>query len=411
LPDLHPHSAQVIDNPGIRFDVAHIVNASKGKFVTSIVVIGGGVIGASVAFRLAEAGARVTLLEASRLANGTSGTSFAWMNANNKAPLEYHRLNAGGMTEHLRLREEFGVAPWLHSHGNIMWDDRSHGHGASEPNVPVRGGSLAVKVARLREWNYPVDILSRAELGTTHPDLAPPDDVERIAFFPTEGYVDAPQLVANLALAARSHGASISVGQNVVDIVREGHRVVGVRTAAGDRIAADVVVSCAGRWTDQVTALTGAAVPMDPTLGLLVLSSPVAVTLRSLVHTPRVNVRPDGGSRILMASYELDPLLTPEMSQEALRALALDVLDRARVILPALKGGRVETFTVGVRALPRDSFPVIGPLPGLEGFYTIATHSGVTMGPLLGRIATREILDGLEDERVATFRPDRLFTT
>jgi glycine/D-amino acid oxidase-like deaminating enzyme len=67
----------------------------------------------------------------------------------------------------------------------------------------------------------------------------------------------------------------------------------------------------------------------------------------------------------------------------------------------------VESIRVGVRSIPRDGFPLIGPVPGLDGFYTIATHSGVTMGPLLGRIATREILDGDVDDRVLGYRPER----
>jgi glycine/D-amino acid oxidase-like deaminating enzyme len=138
-----------------------------------------------------------------------------------------------------------------------------------------------------------------------------------------------------------------------------------------------------------------------------VTSSPVATTLRSLVHTPRVNIRPDGGSRILMASYDLDALLTPDISHESLQAHAHDLLERGRQILPALRGATVESIKLGVRSIPRDGFPVIGPLPGLDGLYTIATHSGVTMGPLLGRIATNEILGGDVDDRVLDYRPER----
>lgn len=373
-----------------------------------VIVIGGGVIGSSVAFRMAQAGARVTLLEARELCSGTSSTSFAWMNSNNKAPLEYHRLNVGGMTEHTKLREEFGLAPWLRVDGNVIWDDPASGYEAAEPAVPRGNEPLDAKLRRLREWNYPVEVLSPAELAAIHPDLKVPDGVERVAYFPTEGYVDVPFLVAMLVRAAKSLGADIQTHQEVVDVTLEGNRVVGVRTATGDQFAADVVVSCVGRWTDQVTALVGTTIPMAPTLGLLVTSSPAATTLRSLAHTPRVNVRPNGGSRLLMASFEIDPLLTPDTSQESLSGFAHEVLKRAKAILPALMGSSVETFKLGVRAIPKDSFPVIGPIPDLEGFYTISTHSGVTMGPLLGRIAAKEILCSEIDDRVSSFRPDRL---
>jgi glycine/D-amino acid oxidase-like deaminating enzyme len=371
------------------------------------IVIGGGIIGTATAFRMAQAGADVTLLEAGRLAGGTSSTSFAWMNSNNKAPIEYHRLNLGGMAEHVRLGEELGRSPWLHVDGNAIWEAPAMPD-ASEPAVPVRGEAFGAKMRRLREWGYPIEMLTPAELGQIHPELRVHDGVERVAYFPTEGWSDVPLLVATLARAAERHGATIRTGQEVVEIIREGDWVVGVRTAAGDLISADVVVSCAGRWTDQVTALTGTSIPMAPTRGLLVLSTPVATTLRSLAHTTAVNIRPDGGSRVMMASYGHDPLVGRDTPEETLRRYAGEILERATGILPALAGAEIEAIRVGIRSLPEDGYPVVGPLPGIEGFYTVATHSGVTMGPLLGRLAAKEILTGDIDERLYPYRPSRL---
>jgi glycine/D-amino acid oxidase-like deaminating enzyme len=108
-----------------------------------------------------------------------------------------------------------------------------------------------------------------------------------------------------------------------------------------------------------------------------------------------------------MASFELDDLLHADMSQEELKQLADEILRRASVILPDLIGSAVESFTVGVRSIPQDGFPIVGPVPGVEGFYVVVTHSGVTMGPFLGRIAADEILTGQIDERIAHFRVDR----
>lgn len=368
--------------------------------VPDVIVIGGGIIGSSVAYRLARSGANVTLIEGNRLASGTSGTSFAWMNANNKPPLPYHRLNLAGMGEHSRLREEFGRAPWLHVHGNVMWGNSSR--------VSEADDSLVDKIARLREWSYPVEVLPARELAEIQPDLAPPADVETIAYFPTEGYLDVPLLIATLVRAARDLGVRVLLNQPVVGFVQKAGRVVGVRTADGTRIAADVVVSCTGRWTDRVTELTGITVPMAPTLGLLVTSSPTVTSLRVLTHTTAANIRPEGGSRILMASYQIDSLLRQDDSYEQLSAYAQQILERATTILPALAGSTVDTFRLAVRAIPSDGFPVVGPISGLDGFYVVSTHSGVTMGPLLGRIAAKEIVTGESDDRLATFRPDRL---
>ena len=65
--------------------------------------------------------------------------------------------------------------------------------------------------------------------------------------------------------------------------------------------------------------------------------------------------------------------------------------------LPALARARVEATRVGVRPMPRDEKPIVGTIPGLEGFYVAVSHSGVTLGPLWGRIAAAEVLDGVRD--------------
>jgi glycine/D-amino acid oxidase-like deaminating enzyme len=75
------------------------------------IVIGAGVMGASVAYRLAQAGAAVTVLEATRIGAGTSGISFAWTNAHKKPPKPYHDLNVAGMKAHAALADEFGGTP------------------------------------------------------------------------------------------------------------------------------------------------------------------------------------------------------------------------------------------------------------------------------------------------------------
>ena len=75
--------------------------------------------------------------------------------------------------------------------------------------------------------------------------------------------------------------------------------------------------------------------------------------------------------------------------------------------LPSLAGAGVEAVRVGVRPMPRDQKPMVGPVPGLEGFYVVVSHSGVTLGPLWGRVAAAEILDRKPDPRLDPYRPAR----
>ncbi|MGI8913772.1 MAG: FAD-dependent oxidoreductase [Chloroflexota bacterium] len=84
-----------------------------------VVVIGAGVVGAAVAYRLAGVGAQVTLVDQGAPGEGTTSTSFAWLNANHKPPAAYHTLNVAGIAAHTRLGIDLGAAPWLHPTGNL----------------------------------------------------------------------------------------------------------------------------------------------------------------------------------------------------------------------------------------------------------------------------------------------------
>lgn len=365
--------------------------------MTDLIVIGGGIIGAAVTYRLALAGARVTLLEAGTLAGGTSGASFAWLNANNKPPLAYHILNTGGMAEHRILAAEFGAAPWLHLDGNIEW-------AANE----AERAALMEKVDRLRGWGYQAEILTTAELRALEPDLVPPPGVHEAAYFPAEGYADVPLLVGTLARAAECAGATVRTGVRVAEIAHSGGRVTGVVIAGGERIAADMVVSCVGRWSGELARMAGAHLPMEPTVGMLVVMSAAPVRLRAVLNTPTINARPDGGGRLRLQAIEFDDITTPQMATTPLPEIAHRVYERAVGVLPSLAGTPIQAALVGVRSIPGDGYPVVGPVPGMDGLYVVCTHSGVTMGPLLGRIAMREIIGSAIDPRIATFRPERL---
>src|SRR5919202_3077756 len=124
-----------------------------------ISVVGAGVVGATLAYRLAEAGARVTVLEAAdRVGAGTSGRSFAWTNAHDKPPRAYHDLNVAGMRAHAALRKEFGMLPWWHGGGSVDWFA-----------TDAERAAQRAKVDRLRDWGYAVQWITPQQLQELEP--------------------------------------------------------------------------------------------------------------------------------------------------------------------------------------------------------------------------------------------------
>ena len=357
-----------------------------------IIVVGAGCVGANVAYRLAERGARVTVLEAEAPGGGTSGASFAWTNSFYKTPRDYHELNVASMEEHAALSKELGGGSWLHQDGALAWEDT--------PASPKR---LEQAVERLAGWGYAVERISPREARELEPDLEIGAEVAEVIWTPGEGYVEVAPFIGALLAQASKHGATIRSGERVTGVIRHGDRVRGVSTATGARFEADEVVDCAGVATDDVARLAGIDLELDRVPGRLIYTSPVATTLRRPIHAPGVHFRPDGGGRIVLAEFAHDQVWSDTAEPwPAERSLAA-----AAVHLPALGGARVEATRVGVRPMPRDEKPIVGAIPGLGGFYVVVSHSGVTLGPLWGRIAAAELLDGLVDPRLAPYRPAR----
>ena len=166
----------------------------------------------------------------------------------------------------------------------------------------------------------------------------------------------------------------------------------------------DAVVNTAGPGADEVAALVGRELPLEPKSGLLVRVTAEDGLLGRLLHTPRINLRPDGPGYVLLHHGSVDERLADGGDKET---LAEELLRRAIEVLPALRSAALENVRVGTRPIPADGFPCAGGVTGIPGYYEAVTHSGVTLGPLLGRLLAQEMLEGEVDLLVASYRPDR----
>lgn len=364
--------------------------------MASIIVIGAGVIGASVAYRLAQGGASVTVLEATRIGAGTSGTSFAWINSHGKTPRAYHELNVAGMKAHAALRDEFAATPWLHLNGSLEWADETEREDQRR------------RFDRLRDWGYAAEWITAAQLRELAPDIdqAAVGDAP-VAWFPEEGWVDPVVYAQAMLAAARRLGARVEIGARVAQVELRSGRVTGVTLADGRTQGADLVVSCTGRWADGFDPAL--RIPLAPTAGLLAFTPPVAVGLERLLKAPGCDIRPDGAGRLLVCRNddEFDPATAPRPSVDL--AEVRELTRRARAILPAMGPVEPEAVRLGIRAIPKDSYSAVGPLPQVEGYYAAVTHSGVTLAAFLGAVVADELLRGAVRPELETFRPARFF--
>jgi glycine/D-amino acid oxidase-like deaminating enzyme len=361
-----------------------------------VAVIGAGIVGSSIAYRLSEGGAEVVMIDRAEPGSGTTSTSFAWVNANNKLPRDYFELNLAGMREHVRLRDEMG-RDWLYSTGNLIW-------AADEEQE-----NLEKRVERLRSWSYAAEMLPASTVSKElEPEATFPDPELQIAHFPDESWTDAPALARMLVQAAGRNGAHKNFGNAVRGIeVEDG----GVTLQLEDgEVHADAVVNATGAKAASVAEMVGRELPLDVFPGLLVRVAVPGEPLRHLMHTPRINVRPDGPGYVLLHHDSVDERLTDDFAGIE-DPLCAELLERARLVLPALEEAEIVEARFGLRPVPADGHSCVGALPEISGYYEAVTHSGVTLGPLIGRLLAREILTGEVDPLIAPFRPDRFPAT
>ncbi|MDF2809595.1 MAG: hypothetical protein K0S56_626 [Microvirga sp.] len=369
------------------------------------IVVGAGIVGSSVAYRLAQAGASVTLIEERRVGGGTSGVSFAWVNACEKLTSKpYYDLNFAGREAHAQILEEFSDANWYHRPGVIQWQGAQSEAGGTDGSDPFQ------KLKLLQEWGYPAESLSHDDLQKLEPELNP--DVvgnASVIFYPNDGWCDAVVYAGSvIGGAIERYGLTLVTGK-VVGLQAHRGRCEGVTLHDGTTHEADVVVNCSGRWSNDVAEKSAYQIPLAPTVGLIAYTQAAGVKLKRALRTPLVNMRPDGGGRFMLRSNELDKLVAAGSDAVPLHPQAQDLLRRAKQVLPMLGPIEVEAVRIAIRPVPRDSYSAVGPVPDLSGYYVVVTHSGVTLGPFLGQAVTDEIVHGTKRPELSEFRPSRFF--
>jgi len=361
--------------------------------MTRVCIVGAGILGASAAYHAARIGLDVTIIERDAPGAGTTGASFAWVNAQDKEPAAYFALNRAGVHAVPALAADLG-GDWFHPGGDLLL-------GVGEAIERVRA-----KAGRHASNDYPVTVLERDGVASLEPGLALPDGPLIAAHFSAESWVDGPRLATALIDAAAAYAADL-VTAEVVGFVRDDERVVGVRSSGGDEWLADIVVIAAGAASADLAAAAGIALPMAPSPGLLITTPPIEPSVRRVIHTGDVVLRPDGGGRVLVTSRAIDATLDPGVRTIAVHdGPVVEVLRRASAWLPALAGIDAERARIGIRSMPTDGKPAVGPVPGAPGLYLLVSHSGVTLAPVLGALVAQE-LGGATAVELHSYRPAR----
>jgi len=356
-----------------------------------VAVIGGGIIGLTVAWRAARRGLTVTLLERGRLGGAASRAAAGMLAPISEAEFgsSGRRLLELGLASAARwptfaqeLGEAAGANCLLRRHGALMLARDGDEAAALERELAFRQG-LGLKVTRLRP----------TEARRLEPGLAP---VVRLALEVADDHsVDPRAVIGALIEAAAQAGVTLRVGSEVatVEVDARGQRVIGVRLAGGERLMADRVVVAAGAWSGALAGLPAdVGVPVRPVKGqILRLRDPAGPGLveRVMRFAGAYLVPRADGRYVLGATVEergFDTTVTVGATLELLR--------EAAVLIPGLAELELEELIAGLRPGTPDNVPLVG-LGALDGLVWATGHyrNGILLAPLTGELIA-DLLSG-----------------
>ena len=308
------------------------------------------------------------------------------------------------MREHAELHKNSrSEGQWLLQSGTYEWATDS-----------AQQERLNARVTRLCQAEYIAEELSPAQLRTRVPEIRLDPNADRIWYFPEECLLHPTVFLAHQWAEARRYGTKLHFSVGIRDITEHEKGVI-LHLEDGSEWKGDSMVLATGRWSQDLMSRLGLQLAMiDPNqpnriaCGFLAVTTPQLTQLSANLITPELNVRPDGGGRLLLQAPDLDHLANPATSVPVEGYIGQEMLHRLRRLFDNTQSAKIERIAVGQRSRPADGLPAIGFVTPHKRVYLMVTHSGMTLAPLLGRLGAEEILQGTRSALLHDYSPERL---
>jgi len=376
-------------------------NGNSHPRTADIVIIGAGVMGASIAFHLARRQAvSIVVIDKDHVGRGGSGRSSALIRMHYSFPPEVQlALVSLHMFQH--WREVVGEPGDFRKTGFVR---------IVHPNESER---LKLNVEMQRKLGVNVRLISRTELKELEPDWTV-DEVELAAYEPDSGYGDGAGVANDFLSRARDQGVTYLPKTQVTQLRAEGGRVRGVVTDQGE-IAAPVVVAATGPWTRPLVAQAGYDLPIENEYHQVAIlkNAPGMKGSRCacIDSVTATYFRSDGQDKFLLGDfYGQRPADPDNFPQRAFDDLLEEIIERVCRRVPKLENAEVMRGVTGVYDMTPDSRPILGEIPGIDGLYVCAGFSGMgfKISPAIGLVMSELLLDGRgKTVDISAFRPER----
>ena len=360
--------------------------------------MGGGIIGCSIAFSLAKAGVRPLVLEKTAVAAEASSGGAGLLST------QAHTDEGGPLLDlKLASRARYpALADELRAHGDMDIEYRQLGH-----VVPAFGEEEARAVRARVAWQadrgLPAYWLTAGQARELEPGMSA--EVHGAGWFPEDHHINSTAMTQALASAVLRLGGQVRVECPVTDLVRDGDRIAGVRTARETISAAEVVLA-AGAWSGQFEAAAGIPLPIFPAKGQIVVARLPAPALHHVVYEAVYVIPRTQGEHIIGSTVEYVGF-DKRTTVEGITGLLGD----ATRLVPSLREAEMVANYGCLRPASADGLPLLGRVPARPGLIVATGHfrNGILLAPITGQLIAEAIVGAKPSLPLEPFRPDRPF--
>jgi glycine oxidase len=363
-----------------------------------VIVVGGGIIGHSIAYSLSKQRISVLVLEKGTInqkaSKAAAGMLAVQAEVKEKGPLFEIARKSRNMFQSLQqdLLERTGIDIELIDQGmlNIALTEE-------------KAETLQSMISFQQTLGEEASWLSAKEASTLEPALS--NQVVGAMYAPNDGQVSAPKLANSFAQAAIALGSKVLEHSEVTNILAKEGKVVGVETQT-ESFFSDKVIVTTGAWTKQVLQSTGLSIPVFPVKGecfSVVTNNPL---LTKTIFTEECYIVPKRENRIIVGATMVPNSFDEKVSPQGINT----ILNKALRLVPELKFAEWEKVWAGIRPQTEDELPFIGEHPFTKGLYVSSGHyrNGILLSPITGEIMANMIQGKVFQEEFAAFSLQRV---
>ncbi len=349
-------------------------------------ILGAGALGCAIAYYLARRKIVPVVLDQAGAGGGASGATAAWVWVHSKTPSSYACLSLRSAERYPALQEEIGPIEYLRT-------------GGLRPALTEAEAQAGVELARSQASDgLEVRWLSREEVLRREPALS--RKILGATYSPHDGCANPFLLVRRLVSATRRLGGTFLLHCGHVAVhpdsagfgLETGHEEISVRR----------LILASGPWTHETGRQLGVVIPVRPVRGHILVTEKLPPLLRHTIVAARQQIT----GEVLFGSTHEDA----GMDRGTTLAMISRVAREGAELIPALATARVIRAFAGIRAVPADGLPILGPAGEVDGLYVAAAHSGITLAPLIGEAMADVIAGGRLPRGLEAWSSERLRT-